>query len=91
MSMDWFDGIELINKAIEKELEQKDWEVWLSIYPKMNQDNFIPFEKFKSKNNKSDTKKESKKLAAEEIIERAENMKSVHQGTHKGLARKEAS
>ncbi len=38
------DFIALFNKAQEKELEQKAWELWVSLYPHMTEDNFISYE-----------------------------------------------
>ena len=85
MNLSWIDGIELINEAMEQKQDKRDWEVWLSIYPTMTKENFIPFEKFKSKNiSKDDVKKE---LTSKEIIERAESKRLLHQGKHKGVVK----
>jgi hypothetical protein len=81
--MNWIDGLKLINKALEKQNEQREWEMWISIYPKMDEKNFISFEKFKSKKQvKSQAKKH---LTAQEIIEQAEEIRKLHQGTHEGV------
>ena len=71
----------MINKAIEKRNEQKDWDIWLSIYPDMDKDTYIPFEKFRSKAVKVSRVTES----TEEIIARAEELRKIHQGIHEGV------
>lgn len=85
MDLCWIDGIELINEALEQRQEQKDWEVWLSIYPNMTKENFIPFEKFKNKTSINENTK--KELTSKEIIERAESKRKLHQGTHDGVVK----
>ena len=84
--MEWKDGLELINKALEKEEEQKDWEVWISIYPDMTEKNFISFRDYRIKKN-SPPKKEKEKLTNEQIIANAESKRKIHQGEHKGIVR----
>ena len=85
MNLCWIDGIELINEAMKKIQEQKDWEMWLTLYPNMTKENFIPFEKFRNKT--IDEKETKKELTSAEIIERAESKRKLHQGTHKGVVR----
>jgi hypothetical protein len=85
MDLSWMDGIELINEAMEQKQDKRDWEVWLSIYPNMTKENFIPFEKFKNKNISKDNVK--KELTSKEIIERAESKRKLHQGKHDGVVR----
>ncbi len=38
----------MINDAIEYDLEQSAWEIWLTLYPHFTSENFIPFEEFKN-------------------------------------------
>lgn len=64
--------IDLINKAMEKELEDKLWEKWLMIYPEMIKEGntFVPFDEFKEKHFKQDQQTKTD----EEILEDAENI-----------------
>jgi hypothetical protein len=41
-------AIELINKAYEKDLENKVWDMWLTKYQYMDKNNFVSFEDFKN-------------------------------------------
>jgi hypothetical protein len=84
--MYWIDGIEIINKATEKEVEQREWEMWISIYPSMNKENFISFDKFRNKAIEKNITKKAK--TSEELIAEAENKRLVHQGKHKGIVKK---
>ena len=85
--MYWIDGIALINKALEKRSEQREWEMWVSLYPNMDKKTFIPFDKFRGKSNKSanTASVERKKMTKEEILEKAEELRKLHQGTHEGV------
>jgi hypothetical protein len=49
MDLDIQDGILLINKAVEKDEEDKAFRMWLSIYPNMDEENFIPFSEYYEK------------------------------------------
>ena len=80
----WFEGLAIIQKAIEKTVEQKDWEMWLVMYPTFSKETFIPFDKFRTQKTKKSTKKE---LTNQEIIEQAESTRLLHQGKHKGIVR----
>jgi hypothetical protein len=80
--MPWCDGVKLINKASCKRSESKHWDIWLTLYPHFNEKTFIPFDKFKNQ------KKEivaNKQLTKEEVIEQAEEIRKLHQGTHEGV------
>jgi hypothetical protein len=66
LEMDFEDGVEIINKAIEKSAEQRDWEIWVSLYPHFDKKSFISFEKF-SKGFRS-AKKPMGRASKEEII-----------------------
>jgi hypothetical protein len=87
-NLDWIDGIELINKAILKQRERQEWEMWLTLYPNMDKKNFISFEKFKSNQRSAKPKKPKKVLTDDEIIEKAEEIRKIHQGKHEGVVRK---
>ncbi|HSQ88100.1 hypothetical protein [Romboutsia sp.] len=45
--MSWENAIELINKAYEKDFENKAFSIWLTKYPYMDENNFISFEEYK--------------------------------------------
>lgn len=46
--MEWEDTIEIINKAYEKEFENKAFSMWLTLYPNMDKKNFISFNDYKN-------------------------------------------
>jgi len=75
MKQDPQTGIDLMVKAMEKQREQRTWQLWVSIYPNMGEDNFIKYEEFKDQVNK---KPETPQSAAE-IIAEAEKTKALDQ------------
>ena len=81
----WKDGIKLINKAIEKKQETREWELYCTIYPEMDKKTFITFEKFRGK--KQTQYKPKKELTKEEIIAQAEEIRKLHQGIHEGVVK----
>jgi hypothetical protein len=86
LELGWVESIELTNRAIEEISKQKDWEMWLTLYPNMNKENFIPFDKFRK--GKTNTAAQTKKpKTKEEILQIAENTRLVHQGKHKGIVK----
>ena len=85
-NLHWIEGLEIIKKANEKIKEQKDWEVWLAIYPTMDNDTYISFDDFRGKSKKSEQSKSNKpKLSQNEILAKADEIKRLHQGTHEGV------
>jgi hypothetical protein len=46
LTLDYEYGMDLCTQAMEKEREQKAWEIWLSKYPSMDKDTFISFEDY---------------------------------------------
>ena len=46
MSLDVDEFVRLINKSLEKREERKAWEMWLTLYPNMTKENFMPFSEF---------------------------------------------
>ena len=46
MSLEIDDFISLIAKSFEKKEERKSWEMWLTLYPNMTKENFMPFSEF---------------------------------------------
>lgn len=49
MRMPYQDALKVIAKGREKDSEKRLWDQYVSIYPYMNDDNFISFEEFKNK------------------------------------------
>lgn len=49
MHMPYRDALRVIAKGREKDFEQRLWNQYVSIYPYMNEENFISFEEFKDK------------------------------------------
>ena len=49
LEQDWDTGLRLLDKIKEKQSETKSWQLYCSIYPNFNKDNFIPFDKFYKK------------------------------------------
>ena len=47
--MDWQRTLDLINKAYEKQFEDKAWSMWLTLYPNMDKKNFVSFDEYKKK------------------------------------------
>lgn len=87
MSMPFYQAVKQIEKAREKTIEDKVWEMWLSVYPDMTipknkiQENnkvylkpYIDFISFTDFLNKVQKPKLSKR-PAEEILAEAENIK----------------
>ena len=71
-NLSWQDGIRLINKAVEKNNEQRLWNLYCTIYPNMDEKTFMSFEKFKKP---SETKVENKATEIktnDDAIEKAE-------------------
>ena len=81
--MYWVDGIELINKAREKEQEQKVWDMWISLYPNMDKKSFMPFSEFYKK--QITLIVPDKKIPKSDILEKAEEIRKLHQGIHEGV------
>lgn len=46
MSLPIDDFVQLIAKAIEKQEESKAWDMWLTKYPNMTKDTYVPFKQF---------------------------------------------
>ena len=67
------EGIEFINKAYEKEIEDKVWEKWLIDYRYMSKDNFISFEEYKKYFISKNINVEST-LSKEEILKEVEEI-----------------
>lgn len=47
--MQWEDAIQIINKAYEKDFENRSFSMWLTLYPNMDKKNFISFDDYKRK------------------------------------------
>jgi hypothetical protein len=70
--MDLVDGVVVIRKAIEESQADRAYHLWASIYPHM--ENPPTFEKFYQPN-----KLGEKSISKDEIIAKAERIKSAHQ------------
>jgi hypothetical protein len=84
--MFWIDGVNVINKAIEKSNEQKDWDLYKAIYPNMDKSNYLTFKQFVGKKQVMKTEKE---VSNEDILAKAEELKKLHQGTHEGVRKED--
>ena len=74
LNTNFAEGISIITKAKEKETDQIIWEMWLSLYPNMNKDNFISFNDFKNKitnNKKNKNQTDDEMLAKVKILNAA--------------------
>lgn len=47
--MNWERALEIINKAYEKSFEDKAFKMWLTLYPNMDEKNFMSFDDYKTK------------------------------------------
>ena len=83
MAQHWVDGVALTQKVIEKDIEGKDWDMWVSVYPTMTEETFVSFDKFR----KRETKSNKNKFTNDEIIAQAEATRLLHQGKHKGIVK----
>lgn len=91
LNMSWRDGFNLYLKAIEKEQEEKVWEMWLSIYPKMDKNTFVSFKDFYNNcrsNNNSDSSKRKSKKSNEEIKKEGLRIINLHKGLSKTKERR---
>lgn len=71
--MYWLDGISLILKSIKEKEKQKAWEIWLTLYPHMTKDTFIPFSKFYKET--TEIKPEISPRTAQEILNEAKEIR----------------
>jgi hypothetical protein len=46
MTMPFDFVIRAIKHAVERQNEQRSWEQWLTVYPHMTKENFVPFNEF---------------------------------------------
>ncbi|MBC2721840.1 hypothetical protein [Desulfosporosinus sp.] len=72
------DLVKLLNAAQKKESEDSLWEMWLTLYPKMNKDNFESFEDYKNRAIKSVVRATEK--TSEEIISELMPVIAAHEG-----------
>lgn len=73
LNLEIAEGIEFINKAYEKEIEDRVWEKWLIDYRNMTKENFISFEEYKNQIISRNIKVESN-LSKEEILKEVEEI-----------------
>jgi hypothetical protein len=84
-NLHWKDGIELISKAFEKRAEQRDWELWASFYPFNDGKVYKTFKEFRG--NKQNGKNVKRNMSNEEILAKAEEVRAIHRGEHKGIVK----
>lgn len=70
LNLDLEEGIEFINKAYEKQLDEQIWQRWLVEYRNMDENNFISFENYKALL----TKKVDKTIKTTEILKQSEEI-----------------
>ena len=71
MELDSDTFIDLLNKAIEQDIEDKLWQKWLVELPYMDEKTFLSFDEYKDKHFKQ---KETQKMSDEEVLKDAENI-----------------
>lgn len=79
MSMPFEQGLNLFQKANEKNIEQRAWERWLVDYSKMTEENFVPFPKYLQI--LTQPKQNADNRSDDEIIEDAENILNMMKRT----------
>lgn len=67
LNLNYADGISLINKGLEKANEENAFRIWLTIYPNMTKDNFIPFDEFYNPKPKTISKKSAEEMLRESM------------------------
>ena len=63
----------MLNHLIEQKEEEKAWQMWVSVYPDMDKNSFIPFSKFYEKSKIAKIPKQQK--TAKELLEQAEKIR----------------
>ena len=64
-------GCKVIFRELEKKEERKAWEMWLTLYPKMTKENFMPFSKFFNMQKQTISKRPK-----EDILEEVERIRA---------------
>lgn len=77
MNLDIADGVELIKKAFQSDVEDKLWQQWLFEHLFMTKENFMSFEDYR--NQVIDKPVETTNISAKEIIKNAERIKKIDQ------------
>lgn len=70
LNLSFEEGIELIQKAIEKQAEERAFQLYVACYPWMTEKDFIPFEEFYKPHSKVVTNNQT----ADEIILEVKNI-----------------
>lgn len=71
------DGLSLIRQALEKEVEEKAWGFWVTLFPHMEPEKRIPFERFMDEIKRK--QQPQTMMSKEEIIRRAEAIRKADQ------------
>lgn len=74
---------ELIDVIFEKKQEERAWDMWISVYPQMNKDNFVKFSEFYKKQTNPVTTQSAEDILreAEEIQKKVLNKKQADSST----------
>jgi len=75
--MPWQEGMDLIRYAMEQTTRRDCWEMWLTRYPYMTKDNFVPFSQYY---NEQLRPKKISTRPAEDILRDAEITKRLIEG-----------
>ena len=73
---------DMINYALEYEMEQAAWDMWVSIYPGFTEENFIPFSEFKSSQSTNKPKPAIKSW--DEITSEIGQIVNIHKAKKRG-------
>lgn len=78
LELDFRDGIDLLQKAIDRNTENRIWQRWLVDYQKMDTKTFIPFEDYyKQITNNNNIYTQQPEKSAVELMEWAEKTKQT--------------
>lgn len=65
MQMDVYDGSEIIKKAMEKQAEDKAFQLYLTRFGDMTEETYMPFEKFYNPNSVEEEQKTADEILAD--------------------------
>ena len=69
LKLDYRVGLKQVTHEIDKEIERMFWDKWLTLYPNMNQDNFISFSEFKEMHKPQERLNESDKERIDRLVD----------------------
>lgn len=86
MNLDFSDGRDIMFKAVEKDREDRIWQLWVQLYPHMDKDNFKPFDEFLNMF-KPSNKPSNVNQTKEELVAEIERVKTIHQAQIKKISK----